>query len=340
MENLEEHIARYKTKTQATSYMNLQDIPELGNSLNNMGDHPELSINPLLMNKFVEEAIGPEIVSPHYENFAMSRKIFLTFTGLITLNSFLALPGNISLATNSAIGPIWGLFFLFYIFMEGRKSTILPLFNRFYANATLSELTNLMRNYQEDMHSKFRFREEKARQQLEYFDLHKEFRSIKEEAVQNLLNAEETILKQHIQQRALNLLNGAQQMELANRKKITSEVLANIKQEMKKIKENPGEEIIKDAFARALEGIKNGQIDYGKDLVLQRVLDVTKTEIDKVNNLSEKQKDEMLCLTQNQIQSLKAADEMAQKEFLQKRPVGLEGVFKEHDGFGKTMASW
>jgi hypothetical protein len=338
--DLEAHIARYKTKTQATSFMNLKDLPELGNELNNLGDMPELGIDGYKINNHVLEALGPEQVSPHYENFGMSRKIFFTFAGISSFVSLMKLPGNASLAAYSAFGPVMGMYMLLYVFMEGRKSTVLPLLSRFYSNTCAAEIVNLMKSYQEDMHGVYRRREDKARQQLEYFDLHKEFRAIKEDAVRKLLDAEETILKQHIHKRALNLLQGAQQMETANRKKITSEVLANVKEQMKQIRENPTEDIKKDAFARALDGIRNGQIDYGQDLVLQKVLDITKAEVEKVNSLSEKEKDQMLCLTEAQIQSLKAADEMAQREFLQKRPVGLEGVFKDHEGFGQTMSQW
>ena len=337
---LSEHIAKYKTQKAADNFMDLASIPELGNPLNKMGDGDEITASGFKLQRDALDLIGSEPVSPHYENFGMSRKVLFTFAAASGTVSILSLPGNLGVALEGAFSPMVGFFMLLYIYMEGKKSTVVPLLNRFYLNCAANELDNLFRNFQEDMHEVYRRRESQAREQLEYFDLHKEFRAIKREAIQKLLHSEESFLKAHVRQRALNLLEGAQQMETSNRKKITGEVLGSIKARVKQMREQPSQEIKDDAFARALDGIRNGQIDYGKDSVLRTVLDITQTEIQKVNSLTEKQKDEMLCLTQSQIQSLKAADEMAQREFLQKRPGGLEGRFKEHDGFARTMAQW
>ena len=151
---------------------------------------------------------------------------------------------------------------------------------------------------------------------------------------------EESYLKNHLKERTINLLEGAKTMEAQNKKKITTEVLTNIKQKMKSLKDSPSQEIKDDSFTRALDGIRKGTINYGQDKVLQNLLEVTRTEISKINGLSEAEKDKMLCLTEAQLQSLKSADELAQKEFLKKRPAGLEGAFKEHEGFARTMSQW
>ena len=338
--DLSEHIARYKSNIPAENLMNLQSLPELGNPLNFIGEEDELDVGWERTIKTVYEFLGPEQVSPHYENFGMSRKVFLTFVGVSTLASFLRIPGDINYALDTVAGPFMFFFGLFYIFMEGRKSTLLPLLNRFYSNAHFNEQLSIMSNYQEDMYAKFRAREAFAREQLEYFDLHKEFKAIKNEAVHKLLVAEETYMKQHLKDRTLTLLESAKQMELQNKKKVTTEVLSNIKRQMRELKQSPSQEIKDDSFARALEGIRNGKIDYGQDLVLQNLLNLTRGEIAKINGLSEAEKDKMLCLTETQLQSLKSADDLAQKEFLKKKPVGLEGAFKEHEGFARTMAQW
>ena len=338
--NLSEHIAKYKSRTPAENLMNLESLPELGNPLNNFGLEDELDIGWEKTTKRIFELLGPEQVSPHYENFGMSRKVFLTFVGVCGVTSILKMPGDMSYALDSALPPFAFYFGLLYVFMEGRKSILLPLLNRFYSHANFNEELNILSNFQEDMYSVFRERETFAREQLEYYDLHKEFKTIKNEAVHKLLVAEETFLKQHLKDRTLNLLESAKQMELQNKKKITTEVLSNIKSQMRNLKQTPSQKIKDDSFTRALDGIRNGKIDYGQDLVLQSLLEVTRGEIAKINSLSEAEKDKMLCLTDIQLQSLKSADDLAQKEFLKKKPVGLEGAFKEHEGFARTMAQW
>jgi hypothetical protein len=338
--DLQAHIDKYKSRTFSDNFMNLDTLPELGNHFNLMTDRNEVSSTPYQDAEHYRELIGHEQVSPHYENFMMSRKVALTIFGIFGFSAFFSVPGSLSYALDYAMVPSLYFITLMYFTLEGRKSTLLPLLNRFYSYSAFNEVRTLYANFQENMNPRFRERESYAREQLEYFDLHKEFVAIKNEAVSRLLVAEESYLKNHVKQRALNLLEGAKAMEVQNQKKVSSEVLNNIKKEMRNIKENPSADIKQDSFARALDGIRNGKLDYGQDLILSKVLQVTRSEIEKVNNLSEAQKDEMLCLTQAQINSLKAADEMAQKEYLNKRPVGLEGSFKEHEGYARTMAQW
>ena len=338
--SLSEHIQRYKSRAIPDNYMDLNSLPELGNPLNLMSDKVETEFTNYTIAQEIGDFIGPEPVSPHYENFGISRKVAFTLTGVFVFGSFCQAGGDVSFAADYAMVPFMYFGTLCYIFFEGRKSTILPLLNRFYSAVYKNEMNQMMMNFGDNMYSRFRERESYAREQLEYFDLHKEFVSIKNESISRLLAAEESYLKNHLNQRALNLLEGAKAMESANQKKVSSEVLSKIKVEMKNLKENPTQEIKDDSFQRALEGIRSGTLDYGQDLVLKSVLDVTRREIEKVNNLSEKQKDDMLCLTEAQINSLKAADELSQREYLKKKPVGLEGVFKEHEGFARTMANW
>ena len=339
--DLSEHIAKYKTKLSSDNFMDLNSLPELGSPLSKLtGEYDEIQFNSLTMEKITMELMGPEPVSPHYENFGMSRRILLTFLGVTGLFTVMKIPGNMEYALDAAFGPFVFYTGLLYVFMEGRKSTILPLLNRFYTHAAQNEINNMLSSYGQNMLARFKERENYAREQLEYFDLHKEFKAIKNEAVEKLLTAEESFLKKHLHQRAVNLLDGAKAFEMQNQKKITSEVMSNIKAEMKEIKHNPSQQIKDDAFAKALEGIRKGTLDYGQDLVLQSLLKVARTQIDKVNNLSEQEKDAMLCLTETQLKNLKSADEMAQNEFLKKRPVGLEASFRDHEGFTQIVSKW
>ena len=338
--SLEEHINKYKTKQTPSSFMNLDSLPELGNPLHNLNPSKGVSLSSDNSLKQLIDLVGPEQVSSHYENFGMSRRVAITFWGVGLTVSYL---DNNADVVNSLISAFESFAFytlLFYVYLEGRKSIILPLLNRFYGLTFRNEIQYLMRDFQENMYYRFREREDKAREQLEYFDLHKEFRQIKNEAVERFLEAEESLLKQHLNQRARNLLETAKQMEVNNQKSITGKVLENIKTEVARLKSNPGQDLINKAFESALEGIKKGKMEYQNDGVIDKVLATTKTEIKKVNDMSESEKNKLLNLSEAQLKTLKDMDSNNQKEFLKKRPAGLDGSLRDNQAYSTIMSQW
>jgi len=338
--NLEEHIRKYKTKQFADTYMDLSSLPELGNPLHNAGGEDGVTMSPTRFSHILHSIVGPEQVSPHYENFGMSRKIALTFWGVTLGIYFVKASGDIHYALYSAYQPFMVFAGTFYVFMEAKKVTLLPLLNRFYWHAEHNETLHLLSSFQENMHSVFRERESIAREQLEYFDLHKEFKSIKNNAIERFLRAEESLLKETINNRTKTILNGMHQMETSNQKNVTSKVLENIRAEVAKLRANPDQSIIDKSFDSALVGIQNGRMEYKNDGVLERVLQKTKAEIAKINNLTEEEKKNMICLTEIQMKTLKDADEKSQKDFLNKKPAGLEAALRDNESFEQMMSQW
>lgn len=338
--DLEEHINRYKTRREPESFMNIDSLPELGNTFHNLNYRSEINTLWTEMDSYILDFMGPEQVSPHYENFGMSRRVAITFWAVSLGVCMIEHSGDFTAAIYSAYMPFVHIIACLYIYLEGRKCLILPLLNRFYGHVVNNEISFVLSNFGENMHSNFRAREAIAREQLEYFDLHKEFKHIKKEALERFFIAEQSLLKQHINNRANTILEGAQQMESLNKKAITGKVLTNIKTEFGKLKANPGKSIVDNSFLTALEGIRQGKMDYKNDGVIQKILETTKLEINKINNLTEEDKNQLLCLTDMQIKTLKDADETAQKDFLNKKPAGLDGVLRENETYAKIMAGW
>lgn len=338
--DLDDHIQRYKTRKFADNYMDLQDMPELGNKLHNMSGSNGIQWCYEAEEEALKELLGPDQVSPHYENFTFSRKMGLTALALGFSQLIFNGQGNIQYALNSAFHPFVYFAGMWFFHLELKKSTFAPLLMQFYQQVGAHEVMSLVRNEAENYYYKWRSLESIAREQLEYLDLHKEFQYIKSEAVERLLVAERSQLRQALQQRASNILKSAEQMESSNLRQITGRVLEVIKQEAGKVKNEPDAEIIEDSFKMALDGIRNGKMDYSGDKVLSRIVEVAKREIEGVNNLSEKQKREMIELTDSQFLSIKNADRMAQQQFLKKGPAGLDSVLRENETYAKIMAKW
>lgn len=338
--DLDDHIQRYKTRKFADNYMDMLDMPEMGNKLHNMSGANGIQWCYEAEEEALKELMGPDQVSPHYENFTFSRKMGLFALGLGFTQLIFTGQGNIQHALHAAIHPFVIFGFVWFFHLEMKKSTFAPLLMKFYQQVGAHEVMSLVRNEAENYYYKWRSLESIAREQLEYLDLHKEFQYIKSEAVERLLVAERAQLRQALQQRAATILRSAEQMESTNLRQITGRVLEVIKQEAGKVKNEPDAEIIEDSFKMALDGIRSGKMDYRGDKVLSRIIDVAKREIEGVNSLSEKQKREMVELTEAQFLSIKNADRMAQQQFLKKGPAGLDSVLRENETYAQIMAKW
>lgn len=100
-----------------------------------------------------------------------------------------------------------------YFYIEGRKSFLKPLLVRFYRRAAANEMFLFETYYHENIESKLRDNLRVVKSQLEYWNLHSDFREIKAESVNNFLANEYLALQRNIAQRTLNILTSAKQYE-------------------------------------------------------------------------------------------------------------------------------
>lgn len=127
--------------------------------------------------------VGPEQVSPHYENFAMSRKwaIFMSggFIGLNVLGSVVDLHWIMA----SAIIPFFYWMFTSYWTLEGRSSLVMPLLNRFYFKLAKYEMSLLQTYWVDNTREKIRANLAEAREQMDFYQVHSSYDEIKSESI-------------------------------------------------------------------------------------------------------------------------------------------------------------
>lgn len=131
--------------------------------------------------------VGPEQVSPHYENFLVARKyLMLTYGGLIVLG-FMAGTTNLSWIAKSSFIPFLFWMQIMYFYLEGRKSFMKPLLARFYRRVADNEIFQLDAFYQENMELKIRSLLKQAKGQIQFGELNKDFKDIKSELINTVL---------------------------------------------------------------------------------------------------------------------------------------------------------
>lgn len=186
---------------------------------------------------------------------------------------------------------------------------ISPLLNAFYYRVFDNEYEELEREVPYIHMERAQKNIDRAIDQLEYLELHKDFQSIKAESVNRFVANEQLNLKRHIQQRANNLLNTAKGMEQRNRQEQINTILEKALAEVDNLQKNIPESVLEASFDAALEGIRTGVMDYKTDIVLPMILEKIKGEVGKIKGLSQEEQKKLVTLSENQLQQLRNMDE-------------------------------
>lgn len=130
--------------------------------------------------------VGPEQVSPHYENFGMARKDALTFwVGYFAL-TYIANTPDISFYAQSAL-PAWMFFFTWmYFWLEAKKALFMPILNRFYRKIYGMEMRNLEVYYAENIEVRVRNLMANARSQIDFKALHNDYLIVRNNTILNV----------------------------------------------------------------------------------------------------------------------------------------------------------
>lgn len=86
-----------------------------------------------------------------------------------------------------ALIPIIMYFSYLYFYMEGRKAFMKPLLVRFYRRAAANECHMFETYYHENIENKLREMIRISKSQLEYWNIHNNFKEIKAESINNFL---------------------------------------------------------------------------------------------------------------------------------------------------------
>lgn len=283
--------------------------------------------------------LGPEQVSPHYENFAMSRKYALTFWAGTAFLLFCVRTPDISWIARSMFYP-WVITFAYlYFYLEARKSMVKPLLSRFYVRIFMHEAITLDTYYHENIEARVRSLMAIAKGQLDYKALHNEYKLIRNDSVSNFLINEQTNLQNHITNRALNVLKQAEAFEEINQRKVIDKVLSDVSNSLEKAYSENKEQIEKEMFELALKGLEKNEMDYSSDPILKYVVQSINKSVSEFESLTKEQQNKLIALTEEQLQSIRNADIRARDEYLSAEPK-IDGALKTNPTVAKILASW
>lgn len=303
--------------------------------------HHPLNFSPVKNAELFHDWVGPEQVSPHYENFMMSRKYALIFWGGVFALSFGASTVDLHWMAKSSIIPFVFWMQLHYFYLEGRKSMLKPLLIRFYRRVAAHDIYNFNVFYHENIEVKLRELLRISKTQLEYWQLHKEFQDIKAESINNFLANEYINLQRHITDRAVNILKQAQAYEEINKNRYVQGMIDEASAEVDKAVNGPNKEAIqKSMLESAIKGLAKGYMDYEGDPILPLVQGAIKRNVEKFSKLNDVEQKRLLALTESQLQSLKDSDKRVREEYVHSEPKGLDASLKANEIVKKLLTNW
>jgi hypothetical protein len=134
--------------------------------------HHPLNFSSVKNAELFHDLVGPEQVSPHYENFMMARKWAIGFWVGVFVISFGANSVDLHWIAKSSMLPFIFWMQLMYFYLEGRKSIFKPLLMTFYRKIAANECHNFDVYYHENIENKIRDLIRVSKSQLEYYQIH------------------------------------------------------------------------------------------------------------------------------------------------------------------------
>jgi len=302
-------------------------------------DHNPLTFSWGKLNELGFDFMGPEQVSPHYENFMMSRKYALTFWGGLGVLIFMMTTADLHWMARSLIFPWTIYFFYLYWFLEGRKSLVKPLLGLFYRRIFNNEVKNLETYYNENIETKVRSMMAIAKGQLEYKTVHNDYKSVRNNSIMAFLVNEQINLQAHLNNRALNILKQTEAIEEVNQRKIIDKVLADVTNSLDKAYAENKEKIERDTFEMALKGLEKNEMDYKDDPILPYIIESINRNVNDFVKLTKEQQNNLIALTEEQLQQVRNSDARMRDEFLGSEPK-IDGALKNNPTVAKILANW
>jgi len=232
-----------------------------------------LNFSPVKSAELFHDFVGPEIVSPHYENFLTSRKYLMAWwAGILAINFGVATIDLQWIAKSSYV-PFIFWFQIMYFYIEAKKSYFKPLLVRFYRRASANEVYNFEVYYHENIETKLQQMIRVAKTQLDYWDIHSSYKEVKANSINNFLANEYLNLQKHLNDRALNILRQTKTYEDGNTNRLMSEIVSDAISQIDKNMNGPGRQDIENKiFESSLDGLSKGFMDYANDPLLPLVL--------------------------------------------------------------------
>jgi hypothetical protein len=237
----------------------------------------------------INDMIGPEQVSAHYESYWISRRYSLTGLFLFTSCALLQRVTDLNWVLRSYAASISLYFTLMILFYEVPKYMFLPMLTTFYNFTMVNELKMMQNAIPERVQALVDKNMKEALGQFDFLILHRKFAAVKAESLRNFLVNQELELKQGIKERAADLLKMAEDFEASNQKQLVGKVVAALREDIDKLLQAPPKEVVDAAFDSALVGVKEGRMTYQGDRALDFILQRIRTEAEKFKGLSDEQ---------------------------------------------------
>ncbi|CAK81876.1 unnamed protein product (macronuclear) [Paramecium tetraurelia] len=337
-----EYVTQFNQKLEAIEKENkAPNVAPQGKAFEHPYNNPHNPVNMsgIKSSELFYNFIGPEQVSPHYENFLVARKyLLLTYGGLIVIG-FAAGTTNLHWIAKSSFLPFLFWMQIMYFYLEGRKSFMKPLLARFYRRVAGNECFQLDQYYHENMQLKIRTLLEAAKGQIEYGQLHKEFKDVKAELINTFLMNEQLNLQRHVAERSSNILKQAQQAEQINQNRLLSDIIEAAQESLETNLKNNLPEIQKALFKSALRGLAQGKMTYENDPLIDMILKTITEHVSKIQNLSPAEQKKLISLSKDQLAAIQANDKKAKEDFLRAEPK-IDQTLKNYDNVKRQLASW
>lgn len=304
-------------------------------------DHHPLVFSSVKTAELFHDAVGPEQVSPHYENFLVSRKFAMGWLGGAFALGIGASTVDLHWIAKSSFLPFMFWMQMMYFYLEGRKSFFKPLLVRFYRRVASNEIYNFEVYYHENIEVRIRELLRVAKHQLEYYEVHQNFQEIKAESINMFLANEHLNLQRHITERTLNILKQVEVYEENNKQRYLQGIIQRASSEIdRQLTGSDAEKIQQQMLDSAIEGLSKGYMDYANDPILPLVQQSIRSSVESLNKLSATEQAKLQALTKEQLQSIRDSDRKAKEEFLTTQPAALEGGLKNNDVVKKILSTW
>lgn len=271
------------------------------------------------------EAIGPEPVSPHYESFAMSRRVPILGAAFLTVAGYLEQLNLNSFYGKQAVYEVYTLFILMIGLNESRywiNRLPLPRMTWYYQAFHEHEIRQTFLNAYDSAEEKINNFLSHTKEQIDYYLIHKEFTYVKKRVLATFLENERQGLNRHFQERTINLLNNIKQLENNNiKQEINTVAEGALKTVLNKVNDaSQNQAILENAFESALEGLRKGVMTYDNDKIFPMFVEEIQRVSEPLKRLSAEEEDKRYSLSKDQKQYLIELDNRAKKDFLGQAP--------------------
>jgi len=273
----------------------------------------------------VNEARGPEPVSPHYESFALSRRFPLIAAACLVIMGKLEDLNPGSFYGKSATFNTYSIMLLGVGILESRYLLMkvpTPKLTWFYDAFHTHEFRQMIQSWGDSLDEVIRIGTTQSKEQIDYYNIHKEFVYVKKRVLTSFLENEKVSLNENYKQRALSLLSTVENLENSNiKKKLSQETEQALNIVLNKIKDPKlNKEILDASFDSALKGLADGEMKYEGDKLLPLFVEELKIRILPLKNLSPEEENRLFSINEDQKKYLVAADNKAKLDYLNKLP--------------------